>query len=88
MVVAIKTSPVFAAGIPRQLFDGEFGLDGTGHPMYDISPDGELMKRYKFSFRDCLIVRAALHSGAELLLSEDLSSGQKVGGMTIDNPFR
>ncbi len=41
MVVAIKTSPVFAAGIPRQLFDGEFGLDGTGHPMYDISPDGE-----------------------------------------------
>ncbi len=48
----------------------------------------ELMKRYKFSYWDCLIVRAALHSGAELLLSEDLSSGQKVGGMTIENPFR
>lgn len=47
----------------------------------------ELMKRYKFSFWDCLIVQAALHSGAELLLSEDLSSGQKIGGMTIENPF-
>ena len=47
----------------------------------------ELMKRYKFSFRDCLIVQAALHSGAELLLSEDLSSGQKIGSMTIENPF-
>ena len=48
----------------------------------------ELMKRHKFSFRDCLIVQAALPSGAELLLSEDLSSSQKIGGMTIENPFR
>jgi len=30
MVVEIRTSPVFAAGVPRELFDGEFALDGTG----------------------------------------------------------
>ena len=41
MVAEIRTSPVFAAGVPRQLFDGEFAVDGTGHPAYDISPDGE-----------------------------------------------
>ena len=41
MVVEIRTSPVFAAGVPRELFDGEFAVDGTGHPMYDIAPDGE-----------------------------------------------
>ena len=41
MVVAIETSPVFASGAPRQLFDGEFLVDNAGHPAYDISPDGE-----------------------------------------------
>ena len=41
ITVGIKSSPAFAAGIPRQLFDGEFAVDTSGHPTYDASPDGE-----------------------------------------------
>lgn len=41
----------------------------------------------KISFWDALIVAAAAKAGAEVLLSEDLSSGQKVAGVRIQNPF-
>ncbi len=47
----------------------------------------ELMKRYKYSFWDSLIVQAALQSGAAVLMSEDLSYRQKIKGMRIENPF-
>lgn len=41
----------------------------------------------KVSFWDALIVAAAAKAGAEVLLSEDLSSGQKVAGVRVRNPF-
>ena len=47
----------------------------------------ELLKRFKYSFWDSLIVHAALQAGAEVLMSEDLSTGQNIQGMTIENPF-
>lgn len=47
----------------------------------------ELHKRYKYSFWDSLIIYAALKAGAAVLMSEDLSSGQKIQGMVIENPF-
>ena len=40
-----------------------------------------------YSFWDSLIVVAAEKGGCALLFSEDLSSGQTVGGVTIRNPF-
>jgi predicted nucleic acid-binding protein len=47
----------------------------------------ELLKRYKYSFWDSLIVHAALQAGAEVLLSEALSTRKNIQGMTIENPF-
>ncbi|MBA2691554.1 MAG: hypothetical protein H0U65_03550 [Rubrobacter sp.] len=41
----------------------------------------------RFSFRDALIVEAALRGGADLLLSEDMQDGRIVEGMRIENPF-
>jgi predicted nucleic acid-binding protein len=41
----------------------------------------------KISFWDALILASAVKAGAEALLSEDLSSGQKVAGIRIRNPF-
>jgi predicted nucleic acid-binding protein len=41
----------------------------------------------KISFWDALIVASAAKAGAEVLLSEDLSSGQTVAGVRVRNPF-
>ena len=48
----------------------------------------ELHSRHKYSFWDSLIIQAAIKSGASLLLSEDLSGGQTIHGVTIKNPFK
>jgi hypothetical protein len=39
MAVPIQTAPVFSAGKPTMLFQGQYLL-GPGGPTYDISPDG------------------------------------------------
>jgi predicted nucleic acid-binding protein len=41
----------------------------------------------KISFWDALILASAVKAGAEVLLSEDLSSGRTVAGIRILNPF-
>lgn len=41
-----------------------------------------------YSFWDSLILMAAGKAGCVFLLSEDLSSGQTIGGVTIRNPFQ
>ncbi|NJM45754.1 MAG: PIN domain-containing protein [Alkalinema sp. RU_4_3] len=44
--------------------------------------------RYLFSFWDSLVVAAALESGADVLISEDMQQGLIVEGvLTIHNPF-
>ena len=43
--------------------------------------------RYGYSFWDALIIEAALQAGASFLLTEDLSHGQTLRGLTIRNPF-
>jgi predicted nucleic acid-binding protein len=46
------------------------------------------MRRYQLSFWDGLIVQAALQGGATVLYTEDLSHGQAIETLTIENPFR
>lgn len=43
--------------------------------------------RYQVSFWDALILQAAHASGATTLYSEDLSDGQRYGGVRVMNPF-
>ena len=47
----------------------------------------DLEARYQISFWDALVVHAAQASGADILYSEDLSSGQKYGSVRIVNPL-
>jgi predicted nucleic acid-binding protein len=47
----------------------------------------ELELRYHTSFWDALIVQAAIHSGASVLYSEDLATGQKYGAVQVMNPL-
>lgn len=41
----------------------------------------------KISFWDALIVASAIKAGVHRILSEDLSSGQRISGIRIENPF-
>ena len=45
--------------------------------------------RYKYSFYDALVIAGAIHSGCNLLFSEDLQHGQTIlNKVKITNPFR
>jgi predicted nucleic acid-binding protein len=48
----------------------------------------EVQDRYGYAFYDALIVAAALEAGCTRLYSEDLQDGQRIGALTIENPFR
>ena len=48
----------------------------------------EILFQYGYSFWDSLIIAAAMKSGAEALLSENLAHGQTIDGVTIKNPFQ
>jgi predicted nucleic acid-binding protein len=43
--------------------------------------------RSQLTLWDALIVRAAVHAGCERLLTEDLTDGQVIDGVVIENPF-
>lgn len=69
-------------------------LDAALSPLLAIYPSVQLYKhglamqsRYLFSFYDSLIVAAALEAGCKTLYSEDLQHGQRIEGLTIQNPF-
>ncbi|NTW69420.1 MAG: PIN domain-containing protein [Chlorobiaceae bacterium] len=59
------------------------------HPLTVASHDKavEIAKHFQFSFYDAHIVASAILSGAELLLSEDMHTGMRIDGLTIQNPF-
>ena len=48
----------------------------------------DVQQRYRFSFYDSLIVAAALEAGCTRLLTEDLQHGQRIEGLTVEDPFR
>jgi predicted nucleic acid-binding protein len=47
-----------------------------------------IARTHGFSFYDSLIVSAAASAGCDALLTEDMQHGQKIGPVTIHNPFR
>jgi predicted nucleic acid-binding protein len=47
-----------------------------------------LEEEHALAFWDALIVQAAIQTGAERLVSEDLQDGRRFGALTIENPFR
>lgn len=64
-------------------------------PLWRVMPTQRLFRRgldiqdrYRLSFYDSLIVAAALEAGCSRLQSEDLEHGQRIEGLTINNPFK
>jgi predicted nucleic acid-binding protein len=47
----------------------------------------DLVRLHRFSFRDALIIQAALDASCRVLYSEDLQSGRAIRGLRIRNPF-
>jgi predicted nucleic acid-binding protein len=47
-----------------------------------------IMERFRFGIYDATIVASALRAGATTLYTEDLQDGQRIGSLTIRNPFR
>ena len=69
-------------------------LDRVLSPLCEIFPSSALYRRaitladrLGYSFYDSLIIAAALEANCKILYSEDLQSGQKIEGLTIENPF-
>ena len=42
---------------------------------------------FSYSFWDSLVLSSAVKAGCSLLYTEDMSDGQKIEGITIQNPF-
>ena len=47
----------------------------------------EIEVRYKIGFRDALVLQAAEQSGAAILYSDDLATGQNYGPVRVMNPL-
>ncbi len=69
-------------------------LEDVLNALWHVNPTGRLyrhgldiVRRYKYSFYDSLIVAAALEAKCEILYSEDLQDGQRIERLTIINPF-
>lgn len=80
---------------PMDVGDATRYLATTLEPLWRVQPSAELFRaglalqaRYQFGFYDSLIVAAALSAGCARLYSEDLQHGQRIDGLTIEDPFR
>ena len=47
----------------------------------------QISQQHQISYWDAAIVAAAVRSGAEHLVTEDLNAGQVIEGITVINPF-
>jgi predicted nucleic acid-binding protein len=47
-----------------------------------------IAQRFRYHIFDALMIAAALQVSSETLYSEDMQDGQKIGKLTIRNPFR
>jgi predicted nucleic acid-binding protein len=81
--------------VPATIPDAKRFLDSVLVPLWQVYPSAalyaravDLQGRYRFSFYDSLIVAAALEASCSRLLTEDLQHGQRIDGLTVENPFR
>jgi predicted nucleic acid-binding protein len=48
----------------------------------------DIAERYKFSIYDSMLLASALQAGCRTFYSEDVHDGQRIGSLTIRNPFK
>ena len=81
---SIPLKPDDALSIYRRLIE-PLWLIQSSRELLDTALD--LHTAHSFSWRDSLIVSAAIQGGCEKLLSEDLQNGRQIHGVKIVNPF-
>jgi predicted nucleic acid-binding protein len=89
---AQATRPTRPSPLPHALAVG-FIDTWSRFPIQDITQSIvraalQIKARQGFSYWDCAIIAAARALGCDELLTEDLSDGRIVEGVTIVNPFR
>jgi predicted nucleic acid-binding protein len=79
---------------PLSIQDIEAYLGSVLHPLTAVHSSTLLLvealalhKRYRFAWYDALIVAAAMAADCEVLYSEDLQHGLRIGKLEIRNPF-
>ena len=68
-----------------ELICGSCEIADFSEHMLEIASD--LRAHHSVSFWDSLIIAAALESGCDTLISEDMQNGRKFGRMTVRNIF-
>ena len=48
----------------------------------------EVSRQHQLSLWDALILQAAATADCSVVLTEDLQHGFRLGGLTVENPFR
>ena len=86
--VTRKIPSPLSRSLAREIVEtyGVWHLENIG--LAHVLRASELEERHRLSFWDALIVAAAQAAGASRILSEDLSDGHRIAGITIENPFR
>ena len=79
---------------PLTASEGHAYLDEVLSPLCDVLPSIALYRQALtlqsesgFGFYDSLIVTSASQGGSKILYTEDLQHGQRVAGLSIQNPF-
>lgn len=80
--------------VPMKVEDAQAYLRSALSPLWKHQPSIEfydlglqIRNETGFSFYDSLIVAAAIESGCQTLLTEDLQHGRTIRGLRIVNPF-
>jgi predicted nucleic acid-binding protein len=79
--VAPERALALVAGLVR-------GVEVHVPSVADILAAAELAARDGIHHYDAMIVQAALSSGCDVLLTEDLQHGRDFGGVVVTDPFR
>jgi|SRR5215210_1275690 len=95
--VVQETLNVLTCKLPTPMTAEDAGrfLERVLGPLWRVSPSQtlyrralDLQSRFRYSFYDSLIIASALDAGCTRLYSEDLQDGQRIEGLTLENPFR
>jgi predicted nucleic acid-binding protein len=79
--VAPERARALVAGLVR-------GVEVHVPSVADILAAAELAARDGIHHYDAMVVQAALSSGCDVLLTEDLQHGRDFGGVVVTDPFR
>jgi predicted nucleic acid-binding protein len=82
-----KTSPPLSFDELRRLIRDYLSWEIVVNNSEAVVQALEIEAHYKTSYWDALILQAAEQSGAEILYSEDLATGQRYGAVQVVNPL-